>query len=252
MSKIIGFAGKGGTGKTAVTSLIIEWLVKEKKTPVLAIDADPNSNLAQNLGVKHNQGIVQIVDEFSGGRKDIPGGASKESFFEYKVQDILNEADGFDLLSMGRPEGPGCYCYVNNILRTLMEKLTKSYTYTVIDNEAGMEHLSRRTTGSIDILFIISDETPVGMRSAKRIYDLAKELNINVGRAYLIVNRATNLSEEAKNRIGKIGIKLAGIIPQDEELYKLSVESRPIAELGENSIARKAVNDICRMLINRI
>jgi len=251
MSRIVGIAGKGGTGKTTIASLIIDWLVKENKTPVLAVDADPNSTLAQNLGIDADKGIVQIVDEFSGGRQNIPAGTSRQEFFEYKIQELVNEADGFDLLSMGKPEGPGCYCAVNNILRDLLEKLIKSYNYTVMDNEAGMEHLSRRTARAVEVLLIVSDSSQIGVRSAKRIYDLVKELSITVGRSYLIINRARGSAEDIKPEVDKTGIELAGIIPDDEGLYRLSLKGRPVIELDESSPAKKAVAEICRKVIAR-
>jgi len=251
MSKIIGFAGKGGTGKSTVASLVIRWLIDNKKSAsTLAIDADPNATLANKLGLDQNKGVVQIVDEFSRGNQDIPAGMTKDRFFEYKIQEILNEANGFDLLSMGKPEGPGCYCYINNVLRSLIEKLTKAYQYTVIDNEAGMEHLSRRTARSIDILLIVSDETPIGISSAKRIYDLIKELGISVGKPYLIVNRARTHAETIRNEINSLGVEFAGIIPEDDELYNLNVKGRPISELSESSLAKKAIEGICKTLIN--
>jgi len=249
MSKIIGLAGKGGTGKTTVASLIVSWLVSEEKTPVLAIDADPNSTLAENLGVKEAKGIVQIVDEFAGGRQNVPTGMTKQAFFEYKIEEVLNEADGFDLLSMGRPEGPGCYCAVNNLLRDILTKLTKSYSYTVMDNEAGMEHLSRRTARSIDILFVVSDSTQIGMRSAKRIHDLVMELGISIGSAYLIVNRARGHQEELMDEAKKTGIKLAGVLPEDEGVYELGLKGRPAIALTDESPLKKAVSDICKSII---
>jgi CO dehydrogenase maturation factor len=252
MSTIIGVAGKGGTGKTTLAGLIVQWLAKEKHSSILAIDADPNANLAEKLGFQEAEGVVQVIDEFAGGRKDIPSGVSKDRFLEYKIQELVNEADGFDLVSMGRPEGAGCYCYANNVLRALIEKLTKSYAYTVIDNEAGMEHLSRRTTRLIDLLFIISDETRVGMRSAKRIYDLTKELDIRIGKAYLIINRARGGSSDTHDEINKMGIELAGSIPEDDELYRFGVEGKPVTELGEQSTARRAIGGICKALIDGI
>ena len=251
MSKIIGLAGKGGTGKTTVASLIVDWLVKEKKTPVLAIDADPNSTLAESLGLAQTKGIVQIVDEFSGGRQNIPAGQSKQDFFEYKIHELVNEAEDFDLLSMGRPEGPGCYCYVNSLLKGLIEKLTKSYSYTVMDNEAGMEHLSRRTARSIDTLFIISDSSQIGIKSAKRIYDLAREMGVNIVHTYMIINRARGSGEDIRDEVKKTGIELAGIVPEDNELYELSLKGRPVTELSEDSPAKKAINEICQAVIAR-
>jgi len=153
---------------------------------------------------------------------------------------------------MGKPEGPGCYCYVNNILRDLIEKLTKSYYYTVMDNEAGMEHLSRRTARSINTLFLVSDSSQIGVRSAKKIYDLVRELGITIGAAYLIINRARGHIDEIREEIKDTGIELAGIVPDDDELYRLSLKGRPVTELSETSPAKKAIDDICRRVIHGV
>lgn len=250
MNKIIGLAGKGGTGKTTIASLVVKWLIDAKKTPVLAIDADPNATLAQNLGIDQGKGIVQLIDEFSRGKQNISVSVSKQEFLEYKIHELLNEAEGFDFLSMGRPEGPGCYCYINNVLRVVVEKLTKAYSYTVIDNEAGMEHFSRRTARTIDLLFLVSDGTPIGIKSAKRIRDLAQELDITVKKLYLIVNRARGHAEKIRDNIKDAGIKLIGVIPEDEELYKCSTEGKSITGLNNSSPAKKAIDGICKSLIN--
>ncbi len=245
MNYTIAICGKGGTGKTTLAALIVRQLLKSQKgDSILAVDADPNANLDQALGIKSENSIVAIVDEIAKNPGQIPEGMSKDRYLEYRIQDSLVEAKGFDLLTMGRPEGPGCYCFVNNLLRTLIEKLSKSYSYILIDNEAGMEHLSRRTARKMDFLFIVSDYTFAGLRSAKRILDLTKELELSVKDARLIINRAPDGAGQLKEEIDKIGIPLAGVIPQDEEVLELSLKGGSITSLSDDAKAVKAVADI--------
>ncbi|NQS99466.1 MAG: AAA family ATPase [Candidatus Omnitrophica bacterium] len=247
MSYTIAVCGKGGTGKTTFSALLIAELAKQHQGEgIIAVDADPNANLDQALGLLAENSIVSIVDSISANPAQIPPGTTKDRFLEYQIQDSLAEADGFDLLVMGRPEGPGCYCFINNLLRTLIKKLTKSYNYMVIDNEAGMEHLSRRTARKIDLLFIVSDYSLVGLRSAKRILDLIGELKITVRESRLVINRATDGIEKLKAEIKHLGIPLAGVIPQDEEVAKISLENGNLKKLSQNSKAKQMVSKICK------
>ena len=188
MGYTIAIAGKGGTGKTTIAALMVRLLKEKKVGSILAVDADPNNNLSEALGLEVKKTIGSILDEVCLHPEKIPSSMSKDRFIEYQVQTSITEGDGFDVLAMGRPEGPGCYCYVNNLLRNITGKLIKDYDYVVIDNEAGFEHLSRRTTRACDALVVVSDATPVGLKAAQRISDLVKELNIKSKKNLLIIN----------------------------------------------------------------
>ena len=242
MGYTIAIAGKGGTGKTTLAALIIR-IIKEKQLgSILAVDADPNSNLAEALGVEVKETIGSILDEISAQPEKIPSGMPKDRFIEYRLQTGIAEGDGVDLLAMGRPEGAGCYCYVNNILRNIVGKLIKDYDYIIIDNEAGLEHLSRRTTRSADLLLVISDATPVGLRSAKRINELAEELNFKIKKRFLIINRYNDSID--KKVIQGLGLEYAGNIPVDKNIAKASLNGNSLMELKNNSVSLTALRKI--------
>lgn len=212
----------------------------------MAVDADPNSNLALNLGFKPKANIGEMLDEVSKNPSMIPQGMSKPEYIEYRIQTEMVEADSFDVLVMGRPEGPGCYCYVNNLLRDIVKRLVSSYDYIVIDNEAGLEHLSRRTMRSADSVLIISDDTSVGLRSAKRIDDLIKELDIKAKKSFLVLNRSDNNS--VTKELKDLGIEYLDSIPIDKEILELSIKGKPLTELSEGSAALKSIERICKRL----
>jgi len=248
MAFVIGFAGKGGTGKTTIAALTVRYLVEKKKRSVLAVDADSNSCLNEALGVPIHATIGKLREESlatirSGAER--PGGMSMEQLFDYQVQQSVIEAEGFDLMVMGRPEGPGCYCAANNIIRKYTDILSDKYPYVVIDNEAGMEHLSRRTTHKIDLLLVISDPTKKGAQTAVRINNLVDELNLDVDNRKLIVNR---ISEDNFDRLKGSGINLPFkdmySIPNDDEIFHLDLEGRPVFELPSDSVAVKTVFEI--------
>lgn len=246
MGRVIAVAGKGGTGKTTVAALLVRLLAEGDHGSVLAIDADPNSNLAEVLGADPGRSIGSILDGIAEDPSRVPGGMPKERYIEYEVQSGITEAGGFDLLTMGKPEGPGCYCYVNNVLRKVVAALIKDYDYIIIDNEAGLEHLSRRTTRSADVLLVVSDATPVGLKSAARIVELAAALKIEAGRNMIIINRfascnGTAVRANLEKAFGGRRADLLGCLPQDAALAKASLQRAPVAGLSDRSAILKGV-----------
>lgn len=252
MAFVIAFAGKGGTGKTSLAGLTIRYLVNRRKGPVLAVDADSNACLNEALGVGVHATIGGLREDSLQavrGGGDRPGGMSMEQLFDYQVQQSIIEAKSFDLMVMGRPEGPGCYCAANNIIRKYTDLLSEKYPYVVIDNEAGMEHLSRRTTHSVDLLIIVSDPTVKGIMTAKRINELVGELHLEVGKRVLIINRVIGYEgEELKNKAEGLGLQVAGLVPQDEMVFNFDLEGKPIIELPEDAASAAAVYGILESL----
>jgi len=247
MSYTIAVAGKGGTGKTTVSSLVIGHFLRAGRTPVFAVDADANFNLNEQLGVEVTHTIGGMREDMK--RKisanEVPPGVSKDEYMEMLLHQTLVEAPGFDLLVMGRPEGPGCYCAANNMLRRYLEVLAKNYPFVVIDNEAGMEHLSRRTTMKIDLLLLVSEPSPVGIMSAARIRDLAREMEIGVARTGLVINRvpegrAEQLVAEARGR----DLEVLGTVPADELVMEYALSHTPAVRLPAETPAVRAIEEI--------
>jgi CO dehydrogenase maturation factor len=243
MGYSIAVAGKGGTGKTSLCGLLIRYLMEKKRGPILAVDADANSNLHEVLGVKVHSTVGRLREDSLDAVKSTsprPGGMSLEQLFDYRIQQALVESKGFDLLVMGRPEGAGCYCAANNIIRKYMDKLAGSYPYTVMDNEAGLEHLSRRTTQDTDLLLIISDPTVRSVMTCGRIHDLVKELDLNVKRSVMIVNRAPagNIADAMLSGvIERQNLEFAGFVPEDGLISEYDINGRPLIQLPPNSPA---------------
>lgn len=242
MSCIIAVAGKGGTGKTTIAALLVRVLKEKKGKSILAIDADPNNNLAENLGVKSNKTIADVLDNIASNPDVVPIGMTKDRYIEYQVQSVIQEAGGFDIISMGKPEGAGCYCYINNVLRNIMAKLIPDYDYIVIDNEAGFEHLSRRTTRRADVLLVVSDSTAAGLTAAERISRMTDQLNIEAKRKLLVVNRADNQIDD--NKIKNLRLDYIGSIPLDRQIEKISVNGDSLMDLTEDAISLRALSDI--------
>lgn len=240
MGYVIALAGKGGTGKSTVAALLVRLLREERKGSVLAIDADPNSNLSELLGLGPAQATIgTILDDVAAHPGKIPAGMSKDRFIEYEIHKSIQEGDGFDVLTMGKPEGPGCYCYVNNCLRGVAATLIKDYDYVVIDNEAGLEHFSRRTTRSADVLLVISDATVVGLRAAQKIHALVRDLQIKTGRRMLLVNRSEAAAGE--ERIKATGLEYLGSIPQDEAIAQASIQGGSLLEIEPRAAGLEAL-----------
>lgn len=242
MGYVIAIAGKGGTGKTTIAASLVRIMKEKSMGSILAIDADPNSNLAELLGVKTEQTIGSVLDQISARPEKIPQDISKDRFLEYEVMTAISEEDGFDILTMGRPEGPGCYCYVNNVLRGIMGKLVSDYKYVILDNEAGLEHFSRRTTRAADALVIVSDAAASGLRAAERMVALIAELKIPVKKSFLVINRLLGQFEE--ERIRNLGPTFLGSIPQDEKIHNLSLNGSSILQLDADASSLSALRKI--------
>lgn len=252
MALTIGVSGKGGVGKTTVAGLLAQLLVERCEGPVLAIDADPNTNFHQVLGLNVEQTIGELREDTLKRIKDLPAGITKDQYLEYGLQQCLVESQGIDLLAMGRGEGPFCYCAVNHVLRRYIDLLSKNYRYVVLDNEAGLEHLSRRTTQDVDVLLIITDANPVALQAAVRINTLADELRLHIGKRFLVLNHVTQSGpkqESLRDRIAQTGLVLVGEIPSDETLLSLSLEGRSLRELPASSPARLAVKEILKKIL---
>ena len=243
----IAMAGKGGTGKTTLAGLLVRFLKEQDMTPILAVDADANSNLNEVLGLEVIETLGEAREMM---KKDVPVGMTKDMWMEMKVEQALVEANGFDLMVMGRPEGPGCYCAANNLLSKFIERMMNNYPYLVVDNEAGMEHFSRLTTKYIDLLLIVSDSSRRGILSARRIYDLVDELGIRVGRKYLLINQYRDKLESlVAKETQTFAPDSVSTIPEDDIIFQFDLEGKPTVELPPESVALKAANEIFRKLI---
>ncbi len=244
----IAVAGKGGTGKTTVAGLLLRHLVTRGRGRVLAVDADANMNLNEVLGLSVHQTIGQIRENLG----SVPQGMTKDAYINYRTQECLIEADGFDLIVMGRPEGPGCYCYANTLCKKYVDEMADNYAYVVLDNEAGMEHLSRRTTHNMDLVLAVTDSSVRGIQAAGRIRDLVGELKLDIGRLAVIVNRVSGgLEDPTRREIERLGLELAGVVPADPNVTAFDLEGRPTFQLPEDSAAYRAVVDILERYLPR-
>ncbi|MCX5680630.1 MAG: carbon monoxide dehydrogenase [Candidatus Omnitrophica bacterium] len=226
---------------------MIAALASKDAGSILAIDADPNSCLADALGVSNIQTIVGICDEISKNIDKIPAGMTKDRYIEMRIQEAVAEEEGFDLLVMGRPEGPGCYCYVNSLLRAIIERVTKNYNFVVIDNAAGMEHISRRTAGGVDKLILVSDYSVAGVLSAKKIYELAKSLKIKIGSSGLIVNKVSGPMLAIDKEVKATALELLGAIPYDDAVVDWGISGKSVFELKS-----KALSDAMKKIMYKL
>ncbi len=261
MTTTIALAGKGGVGKTSIASMIIKYLVETQPGAVLAIDADPSSNLNMVLGLELEWTVGDIREDLLSQVKNsltargaamgaIAGGVSKHDYLDYQIRSSLSEGDRFDLIAMGQPEGQGCYCAVNHNLRQVIDDISKNYRYVVIDNEAGMEHLSRRTTRDVQHLLIVSDPSHRGIVAAERIASFRHELDIHIDHTGLILNRIPGEVPPAlQERIDQMDIPLIGTVPADDQLMQFEFAGRPFIDLSADSVAIQAVNAIMQKIL---
>ncbi|MDD5287634.1 MAG: AAA family ATPase [Dehalococcoidales bacterium] len=250
MSFKIAVAGKGGCGKTSVTALVIRYLRKNGKVPVLAVDADPNVNLGESLGLKVGQTIGTILDSFQHEKISIPQGMTKEAYLEYKLNGTIVESTGLDLITMGRGQGPECYCYPNLILKKFIDELSDNYACVVMDNEAGMEHLSRKTTEAADALLLVSNHSVKGVRAIGRILELIDELKLRIQRKLVIINLVPDkLDPLVAGELERLGLRPDAIIPEDEELYRYDLQQKSLLEIPDSSHAVQAVDRLMAQLI---
>jgi len=249
MSFKIALAGKGGVGKTTVGSLIIRSLIEKKKGSILALDADPNSTLNEALGVNVSNTVGGVREDFKKNAARMAAGIYKDQLVEMNVHQALVEGKGFDLLVMGRGEGPGCYCYANNLFKKYIDILQDNYDYLIMDNEAGMEHLSRRTTSNVNYLLIVSDPSPKGILTASRIRDLSNEVDINAEKIFLIVNRVNKkIDSRLEDYIKEKKLDLLGIVTADSNIYEMDISEKSIFDIPEKSTALKQVRGLIEKL----
>jgi len=248
MPHTIAVAGKGGVGKTTTCGMIINYLCKKNKGPVLVVDADANANLNEVLGVEMETSLGQIREEIAHAelKGTIPKGMSKADYAEFKFNSALIEEDDFDMLVMGRTQGQGCYCYVNGMLKTQVDKYARNYSYVVMDNEAGLEHVARGTLPHVDTMLLISDCSRRGIQAVARIAEMVKELNLNPGRMGLIVNRAPGgvLDEGIKAEIEKHGLTLFGVLPHSDAVYRCDCDGEPSANLPDSEPMKLALKGV--------
>ena len=248
----IAVAGKGGVGKTTTCGMIIDYLCAKKNGPVLVVDADANSNLNEVLGVEVETSLGQIREEMAQAelKGTIPPGMTKAEYAEFKFNSALVEEDDFDMLVMGRTQGKGCYCYVNGVLKTQVDKYARNYSYIVMDNEAGLEHVARGTLPHVDAMLLISDCSRRGIQAVARIAEMVQEMNLNPGRMGLIVNRAPGgvLDEGVKAEIEKHGLTLFGVLPHDEAVYRCDCDGEPSSRLPADDPMKVALREIMKNL----
>jgi CO dehydrogenase maturation factor len=248
----IAITGKGGTGKTTISALIVRRLVADKKTPVLAVDADSNANFNEVLGVSYSASVGGIREDARAKAGSMGGGLSKQQFLETQVNQALVESEGFDLVVMGRPEGPGCYCFANNVLRDVLARISRNYPFIVVDCEAGLEHLSRRTLLDVDWLVTVSDPSIRGLRTAKRVGELVDEMKTRVRRRALVINRlsktANELTEAQREAIAASRFDRVFFLPLDEEITRMDENGGTVRDISENSGIYKGLSEMTRTL----
>ena len=248
MPHTIAVAGKGGVGKTTTCGMLIDYLCKKNQGPVLVVDADANSNLNEVLGVEVETSLGAIREEMAQAelKKTIPAGMTKADYAEYKFNSALIEEDDFDMLVMGRTQGKGCYCYVNGVLQSQVTKYANNYRYVVVDNEAGLEHISRGILPQVDTILLVSDASRRGVQAVGRIAEMIRDLKLGVKNVGLIINRAPGgvLNAGVEEEINKYGLNLIGVVPQDDAVYEFDAEGKPSVTVPDDSPVKVAVRKI--------
>ena len=248
---VISVSGKGGTGKTTLTSLLLKWIINNTDEVALVVDADPATNLPDVLGVELNRTVGQVSKDMKDQieRGDLSPTTPKQDLLEAWVFQTLMESDRFDLLAMGRSEGEGCYCYVNNVLTRILDTLTKNYSISLLDMEAGIEHLSRRTDRDVDIMLVVTDPSKMGFETAKRIRELIEEVHIGVKKTYLVGNRfPPQLFDVLEKAADDVGFELAGNIPEDLNVQSFNMTGKPLLDIPEDSPSYRAVEEIAEKI----
>ena len=248
----IAVAGKGGVGKTTTCGMIIDYLCNKKQGPVLVVDADANANLNEVLGVEVETSLGEIREEMARAemKGTLPAGMTKADYADFKFSSAIIEEDDFDMLVMGRTQGKGCYCYVNGVLKSQVDKYANNYSYIVMDNEAGLEHVARGTLPKVDTMLLISDCSRRGIQAAARVAELVEEMEIKPTTMGLIVNRAPDgkLDQGVMEEIEKHGMSLLGVLPQDEGVYRCDCDGEPSAKLPDTNPVKAAVKQIMQSL----
>jgi CO dehydrogenase maturation factor len=255
MAFTLAVAGKGGTGKTTLAALLIQTLIERGEGPVLAVDADPNPNLGFVLGCKVEKTISELRDDLLDHIRKLPAGVTKDDYLEMGIQECLWEGRGVDLLVMGAGEGPRCYCAVNSVLRRCIDRLRGAYRYVVMDNEAGLEHLSRCTTQDVDVLLVVSNGLPISLQAASKIRELTRKLALRIGVQYLILNDVEAAAGGRENGDVRLlaqqtGLKLLGVVPSDSRLRELSRMAEPVGQLAPDSPARQALRELLAAVLS--
>lgn len=244
MAKTIAVAGKGGTGKTTVAALIISVLLEEGQTPILAVDADPDSNLGFLLGVDVEKTLGDLREDLLDEMKKLPAGMTKADYINAGLHQIIEERNGFDLITMGRGEGLGCYCYLNSLIRKFSEDLMHSYRWLVMDNEAGLEHISRRTTNNVDYLIVVVNDNPISIITAKNIEKITEELKPSIKKKYVLTNMLDGARKgKIIERLSELNMEYLGNIPRDRVLENAIFEGKPLIGI-KDSVAKNVVKSI--------
>ncbi|AKG54024.1 CO dehydrogenase accessory protein CooC [Dehalogenimonas sp. WBC-2] len=251
MTRTIAMAGKGGTGKTSLACLIVRYLVKRGGAPLLAVDADPAANFGLGMAIEVNQTIGSVLAEFNANKGLIPPGLSKDAYLNIKFNNAIAESQGVDLITMGRGEGAGCYCFPNNVLKSFIDNLMPNYKYMVMDNEAGLEHLSRGTTQHIDDLVMVSNHSIKGVRTLNTVLQLVRELGLDIKRKWVVINQAPVRVDPLVNaELARLGISPDIVVPLENLILDYDLQQRSLLEMPEDSSAVSAIDEFMKKLLS--